>query len=522
MQGGPGGDADGAQVVIGARDLALELLLARLGRLLGSAGRGILEELGSSFSGHTGHPGDCQAEGYRHRDPAHGSPFTRSVVERLRVGAMIRHSGLALAAFLALFLLGAPLPFGGVTPWAEALLRGGAFLALALAAVALDRPAALRPALVPAGALAAVALLGFLQAAPLPAGLVAALSPDHASLARQAEELTGEAPQNPAPRLTLAATATRSAALGWAAAAAAFLAAAVAGHRRERRRWLAFAVLAGGLFQVFFGARDWFARSSTLWGVDLRATATRLRGTFVNPNHLALYLEMALPIAFAWGWWAARRAADQPQIERRLLLVAPPALLWLTLFAGLSFTGSRAGLLAAMAAVTAQGVLVARARKRWWVAPLGALAALAGLAVVASVGLQEGLGRLLSTSVFDVSWGARLREYGAVLELWGRFPVTGSGLGTFRDAFPLVQPPDLEGAFWHPHCDLLEVLATAGLAGAVFLAVGLAALLRRLAGCSSRAAAPRTGPRPWPPWASWPPWLSTRLWISASPCRPTR
>src|SRR6185295_9518293 len=66
-------------------------------------------------------------------------------------------------------------------------------------------------------------------------------------------------------------------------------------------------------------------------------------------------------------------------------------------------------------------------------------------------------------------------------ELWGRFPVTGCGLGTFRDAFPLVQPPDLQGAWWHPHSDLLEMLATAGLVGAAILAAGLAMLVRRLA-----------------------------------------
>jgi O-antigen ligase len=395
---------------------------------------------------------------------------------------MIRHSSLLLAAFLVLLLAFAPLPFGGVTPWAQALLRGLCFAALALAALALDRPAALRPALVPAAALAALALLGLLQAAPLPAGLVAALSPEHASLELQAGELAGEPS---VPRLTLSATATRSAALGWAAAAAAFLAAAVAGRQRELRRWLATALVAGALFQVLFGARDWFALARTLWGVELHSSAARLRGTFVNPNHLASYLEMALPVVFAWGWWAVRRAADEPRPERRLLLMAPPALLWLTLFAGLSFTGSRGGLLGAVAAVTVQGVLMARrlarSQGRWWMAPLGALAALAGLAVVASVGLREGLGRLLGTSVLDVSWGARLREYGAALELWRRFPATGTGLGTFRDAFPLVQPADLEGTVWHPHSDPLEVLVTAGVVGAVLLAVGLAALLRRLA-----------------------------------------
>lgn len=365
-----------------------------------------------------------------------------------------------------------------MTPWAQALLRGLCFAALVLAALALDRPAALRPALVPAGALAALALLGLLQAAPLPAGLIAALSPEHASLERQAAELAGEPS---VPRLTLSAAATRSAALGWAAAAAAFLAAAVAGRHRELRRWLAAALVAGALFQVLFGARDWFARARSLWGVELHSSAARLRGTFVNPNHLATYLEMALPVVFAWGWWAARRAADEPRPERRLLLLAPPALLWLTVFAGLSFTGSRGGLLAAVAAVTVQGFLLARARGRWWVAPLGALAALAGLAVVASVGLREGgLGRLLGTSVTDVSWGARLREYGVALEIWGRFPATGVGLGTFRDAFPLAQPAGLQGTWWHPHSSLLEVLVTAGPLGVALVAAGLVAILRRL------------------------------------------
>jgi O-antigen ligase len=391
---------------------------------------------------------------------------------------MIRHSALLLALFLALLLLWAPLPFGGVTPWAGALLEALSFGALALAAVALERPRGLRPAALPAAALAGLALLALVQAAPLSARLVAVLSPHHAGLERQAAELGAPAPA----RLTLAVGATREAALGWAAAAAAFLAAAVAGQRREHRRWLAMALLAGGLFQVFFGAHDWFARSRTLWGVDLHASAVRMRGTFVNPNHLAAYLEMALAVAFAWSWWAACRARKEARPERRVLLVAPPVLLWLTLFAGLSFTGSRGGLLAAVAAVSVQGVLAAGGRhRRWWKVPLGAVAALAGLFLVAALGWREGLGRLLATSAADVSWGARLHEYGAALVLWRWFPVTGSGLGTFRDGFPLVQPADLQGTWWHPHSDFLEVLVTAGVVGALLLAAGLWGLARRLA-----------------------------------------
>jgi len=391
---------------------------------------------------------------------------------------MIRHSDLVLTALLTLLLLFAPLPFGGVTAWAEATLRVAGFLALALAALAIEKPSALRPAAVAAVALAAVALLGLLQSTPLPARLAGFLSSGHAGLQRQAAALV-EGPV-PAARLSLAATASRSAVLGWAAAAALFLAAAVAGRSRLRRRWLGGAALAGALFQVFFGARDWFAHASTLWGVELHVPALRLRGTFVNPNHLALYLEMALPIAFAWSWWAVRRASEQVQLERRLLLIGPPVLAWLTLFAGLSFTGSRTGLLAAAAAVSVQGALVAGVPRRWWLAPLGVLAALAGMGVVAAIGPREGLGRLLATTATDVSLGGRLEEYRAALGLWTRFPLTGTGLGAFRDAFPLVQTPTLEGTWWHPHNDFLEVLVTAGLVGLGLVAVGIWGLLRGL------------------------------------------
>src|SRR5215213_700332 len=307
---------------------------------------------------------------------------------------MIRHSDRLLTALLVLLLLWAPLAFGGVVPWAAASLEILSFCALALALLSVDRLKALRPAAVPALALAAVALLGMAQTLPWPAGAVRALSPGHARLYEEAANV---------PRLTLALSSTRAAALAWAAGAACLVAGAAAGRTRVHRRWLAGAFLAGGLFQVLFGARGWIARDKTLWGVELASNAARLRGTFVNPNHLALYLGMALPVAFAWGWWAARRSRDEPQIERRLLLLAPPCLLWLTLFLGLAFSGSRGGMLAALAAVTVQGALLPGLKRRWWLAPVGAVVALAGLALVAAVGFEEGLGRLIATRSGDVS-----------------------------------------------------------------------------------------------------------------------
>ncbi len=373
-------------------------------------------------------------------------------------------------------MLWSPLPFGGVTPWATAILQGMGFTALVLAAWAMERPQDLRPAALPAAALAGIALLGLAQALPWPAGLVELLSPSHAEAWRRAAELAGGRAVS---HLSFAPAASRAAALTWAAAAAALLAGAVAGRRRARRRWLLAALLAGALFQIFFGAQQWFAHADVLWGTQI-PRSPRLHGTFVNPNHLAFYLEMALPAAFAWAWWASRRARMETHAERQLLLLGPPVLIWLTLFLGLAFTGSRGGLLGAVAGVSAQALTVAATRRRWHTVLYGLGAIAAGLAVVAAVGLREGLGRVLSTSLDDVSWSFRLREYAAVVDLWRRFPLLGSGLATFRDAFPQAQPQALQGTWWHAHSDLLELLATTGAVGIVLLGIGLWPVPRRL------------------------------------------
>ncbi|HVT18485.1 MAG TPA: O-antigen ligase family protein [Thermoanaerobaculia bacterium] len=395
---------------------------------------------------------------------------------------MIRHSALALTALLAALLFWAPLPFGSVTAWAEAGLQIFAFCALALAWVTLERPGELRQVALPAAALAAVALLGGLQALAWPAPLVSWLSPEHARLHLQAVALLGDtaAPNGQAARLTIATPATVSAALTWAAAAACLLAGAVAGRRRHRRRWLGGAVLLSAVVQVFLGARAANAGERTLWGVDVQVSTARLHGTFFNPNHLAVYLEMALALAFAWVWWAVGRARLEVAFERRVLWVVPPALVWLTLFAGLVFTASRGGLVAAVFGLVVQAALLAVAQRRWGPAVLGGAVAAAGVAAALAAGLTAGLARLFATRAFDMSIGARREAWRATLALCRRFPLTGSGLGTFRDGFPLVQPAGLEGTWWHAHNGPLELLATAGPAGLALVAAGLATLVWRL------------------------------------------
>jgi O-antigen ligase len=399
----------------------------------------------------------------------------------LNEGPIIRYLPLAAAVLLAAGLAWAPIPFGSVEPWAEGLLRLVAAAALAGAAAVGGAGRRLRRVAVPAAALGGLALLGWFQALPLPARLVGLLSPRHREVWERAGALVGE--ELPA-RLTLAPEASRETALAFAAAAAALVAAALVASRPGVRRGLLAGLLAGTLFPLAYGLRRWLAGSTEVWGVELVALSDRLRGTFVNPNHFAVQLEIALAVVFAWGWWALRRGRGEASIERRLLLAAPPAALWLLLFAGLAFTGSRAGLLAALAALAVQTVLptLAGGGRRWRRVALGVAAGLAGLAaVVAAVGVQVGFGRLLATSAEEVTLGARTRVAAQSLEVWRGYPLTGSGLGTFRDAFPRVQAADQwTGAWHHAHDDWLELLVTGGLVGAALLAAGLVALVRRL------------------------------------------
>jgi O-antigen ligase len=390
---------------------------------------------------------------------------------------MIRHfphPATLAAVALAVLLFCAPLPFGSVTRWGSAVVQAVAFGAFVLAA-STARTRDLKTVAAPALALSAIAVLGVLQSLSWPRMLAAAFSPRFAGL-RDAAGAGGRVP------LSLAPDVSAQTALTWAAAAAVLAASAVAARRRDRRRWLTAAILVAAVFQILYGSGPWISGSTEIWHTPVPGDPARLRGTFVNPDHLAGYLEIALAVAFAWGWWGMRRARREPiPIEGRLALVLPPAVIWLLLFMGLAFTGSRGGLVAAVVAVVAQGLLLARAARQRRLAPVGAVAALAGIGVVAAVGLQQGFGRLASTSAYEVTWNDRRQMYAAAWDLWHNFPWLGAGLGAFRDAIPLTQPDDLRGTWWHAHSDWLELLTTVGIVGAAVFLAGLVPLVLRLA-----------------------------------------
>jgi O-antigen ligase len=254
------------------------------------------------------------------------------------------------------------------------------------------------------------------------------------------------------------------------AALAAAIACRVGSSRRSRRILLA-GLVAGVAFQSVYGAGNWLHEATAILGVAVQSQPQRLKGTFVNPNHLATYLVCGLCALQAWGWWSWRQVTLRHRRQEAVWLIGIPALLWLGVLVVVSLTGSRSGLLAVAAGLGAQALawfLGSRRARAAWLTGL-ALAVLSVAAVVMLEGWAErgsGMARLAATRLGDVSGAARVEAWKGTAGLWLQAPVWGHGAGGFEDTFVAVQPASFAGIDWqHAHNDWLELLATQGLVG---------------------------------------------------------
>src|SRR5262245_55254983 len=74
--------------------------------------------------------------------------------------------------------------------------------------------------------------------------------------------------------------------------------------------------------------------------------------------------------------------------------------------------------------------------------------------------------RVVEVASRDAGGITRPALWGTSLQAWREFPLFGSGLGTFREAFRRVQPRELSGLVEEAHSDCLQLLVTGGAVGA--------------------------------------------------------
>ncbi|MGH9444115.1 MAG: O-antigen ligase family protein, partial [Thermoanaerobaculia bacterium] len=379
---------------------------------------------------------------------------------------------LALAA-------GAPFPYGAVLPAGELRIELAAFGCLALAFLSRPWRGWLGEAAFPAAAVGAIAAVGLLQLVPLSESALAQISPISAKIYHETAEILGSAQ----PKISIAPTDTVRTILLTLAYLALFFAAAILLRTRTRRRVFAAVLVGASAIEI--------AVSALSAGVE-----ERLHGPFINPDHFAGYLEISLALAFGTLWREILTGGDSPRgieegaarMERRILRLGGWILLWGFLASGVVLTRSRGGILAA--SLTALGLVAGGLASRRRAGRLRTLTAagvalLFGLLFVAGATKREAILRFLASDPRDMGADLRVGIWKTSIEASRSFPILGSGLGSFREAFRRFQPRGMEGLVEQAHCDALQLLVTGGWVG---LALGIllvgslfAALARALA-----------------------------------------
>lgn len=392
--------------------------------------------------------------------------------------------------FLLVYIAISPFPYGEITTGGTLILELFAFGILAFTFLSRPRLERLSGLAGPIAALVGIALLGALQWMPLPAPLLNALSPVSARVYRDAAAtLQSFGHPFPSPRISIAPSDTADTLILTLAFLALFVSAVLLLRSRPRRRVFVWTLLTSAVLHIVLAtaARGFFDTAED-------PSAGRLHGAFVNANHFAGYLQMALALAFAVLWRElfttherGRKYKERAtRFESRVMHLTLRIVLWAVVAAAIGLTKSRAGIVVAVVMTIVMLSLALshpRARRGNWSLAIAGMATFA--AAVGFVFLtvrQQPILRFLGSDPRDPDSDLRPTLWRLSMRAWGNFPLFGSGLGTFREAFRRVQPRDLDYLVEFAHSDPLQMLVTGGVAGLVLsgLAIGipLVALLR--------------------------------------------
>ncbi len=375
-------------------------------------------------------------------------------------------------------LLLAPLLFGSVNPDGQAVV--GVLFAASLLLLGREIGGA-NGSVSRLTWFAAVVLV--LPLLPLPVELVELLSPQRAALDHAFPLELGA----PGAWLTLTISPAGSIQRLWelSLVIACFSLARTAAHSEKFPRHLA---MVAGLGLGLLAASDvWYRLDGQrsvlgLWHISWGKGA----GTFANRNHFADWIYVTLLFSFGWivrQQFPLQSARAQPLFRDRRFSVGS-VLFGLTLAFGLVMAvacGSRGGFLALLAGLAVWMLLLARRskrRKRWL-----------GIAVVAVVvlGLIWFAGGHLFHRFVDAQPEASARFL--KLEIWQqslqqlflKFPLFGTGWGSYVTAFNHFKTSGGESTVWHAENEYVQLLVETGLVGAVAFGWLILNLVRRAA-----------------------------------------
>jgi O-antigen ligase len=375
----------------------------------------------------------------------------------------------AHAALLAVLAWGA-FAFGAVYPWAYWPLAA-ASAAIGVVGLAVHHRVSTKPlgltALAVAFALFLVAALA--QLAPLSLAQLASVSPEATRVVTQlnlamAAGTVHRHPLSIAPELTLVAVAL------FAANALLVLGGACLLSLRGARRVAEALPVIGAVMALVAIVQKPFANGN-VYGFWTPLDGGNPYGAFVNRNHFAGWMLMALPVTLGLACagfaramqgvrpnWRARLMWFSSPDASRIVLTAAAALL---MALSLVLTMSRSGITSFAVAVAMTGVFVVR---RQWGRSRTTIA-VAYLLLLPAVAFGWAGADLIASRFSGADWSdlnARRGAWADAVAVSSRFPLTGTGLNTYGVATVLYQRHDLERHYDQAHNDYLQLAAEGG------------------------------------------------------------
>jgi O-antigen ligase len=403
--------------------------------------------------------------------------------------------------FLLLFILVfAPIPFGSVHVWAYSainmtVLGLGLWWLASLARDFVRRrplPSLAYPATLPVALFFALVIF---QLVPLPLAWIGVLSPKAFDIYLAVNQATGI--DREFATLSLVPFETRLALVqGVVYVLLCYLVQGVFVSRKHVVSMVRTLIVIGAVVSLYGLFEKLSGHNHILWWKNVWAGRSfRIFGTFINPDHFGLYLELILPLSMAYVYRSrfhksaqVKSSKRRKKLFRRILDLlqdeeAHAQKTGLQLFftalmlVVLVMTGSRGAMLgiAAGFAVMAGLVFVKTRRKGFGVLLLVAIL-VAGI-YGARIGLDPVIERWQKTEIRmdDVRLGFLKSAWPMIRD----YPLFGTGLGTFEEAYPAYKLSALgqNRGLTHLHNDWAETLTDTGVLGLICVIWAYLALL---------------------------------------------
>jgi len=391
---------------------------------------------------------------------------------------------------IAVMIVLAPLAMGSVSQWARDACFMGSLLIASLWFLQSCRHGRLVVAREPVFILIGLFfLLAFLQIAPLDHGTVELLSPSADELYTQI--LPGYPDPEDSNTLSVNSYNTFREIRRLAALVLVFLVIANTFRTRGQVTTILLAMILVGSFEALYGFAEQFSGAKNIFWNERRFHTNAVTGTFINKNHFSGLLEMIIPVTLglfmavtprrsAGGTFQAKAvdAVSSPGFNRQIILGFLTVVMALAVF----FSLSRAGILSAIFSWTVFLFFIGLTAGFRKYTMILLLLVLAILCIALGIGSELVIETMEdAASGESVSWFARLDLWNSALKMIEDYPVFGTGLGTFKEAFERYQSPRFGDRYAdYLHNDWLQIVCEAGLVGSLLAGSALIVLLVRL------------------------------------------